>query len=143
MAGHSKWKQIKRKKAVTDKKRGAMYSKHLAAITAAVRSGGSGDPSANDPQSGCHFNSSAVSGMALLDHPQIDCGGGDHPIDRTQLGAAQANLTAASLEMSRDYQDRSPVIELVLAAAHMGRDMRAAAIRELEIEQHAVEFLVA
>jgi YebC/PmpR family DNA-binding regulatory protein len=47
MAGHSKWKQIKRKKAVTDKRRGAMYSKHLAAITAAVRSGGSGDPSAN------------------------------------------------------------------------------------------------
>jgi YebC/PmpR family DNA-binding regulatory protein len=47
MAGHSKWAQIKRKKAVTDKKRGAMYSKHLAAITAAVRSGGSGDPAAN------------------------------------------------------------------------------------------------
>ncbi len=47
MAGHSKWSQIKRKKAVTDKKRGAMYSKHLAAISAAVRSGGSGDPSAN------------------------------------------------------------------------------------------------
>ncbi len=47
MAGHSKWAQIKRKKAVTDKKRGAMYSKHLAAITAAVRGGGSGDPSAN------------------------------------------------------------------------------------------------
>jgi YebC/PmpR family DNA-binding regulatory protein len=47
MAGHSKWAQIKRKKAVTDKRRGAMYSKHLAAITAAVRSGGSGDPAAN------------------------------------------------------------------------------------------------
>lgn len=47
MAGHSKWSQIKRKKAVTDKKRGAMYSKHLAAISAAVRGGGSGDPSAN------------------------------------------------------------------------------------------------
>ncbi len=47
MAGHSKWSQIKRKKAVTDKKRGAMYSKHLAAITAAVRSGNSGDPTAN------------------------------------------------------------------------------------------------
>ncbi len=47
MAGHSKWAQIKRKKAVTDKKRGAMYSKHLAAITAAVRGGNSGDPAAN------------------------------------------------------------------------------------------------
>jgi YebC/PmpR family DNA-binding regulatory protein len=47
MAGHSKWAQIKRKKAVTDKRRGAMYSKHLAAITAAVRSGGSDDPAGN------------------------------------------------------------------------------------------------
>jgi YebC/PmpR family DNA-binding regulatory protein len=47
MAGHSKWSQIKRKKAVTDKKRGAMYSKHLAAISVAVRNGNSGDPSAN------------------------------------------------------------------------------------------------
>ena len=47
MAGHSKWAQIKRKKAVNDNRRGAMVSKHLALITAAVRSGGSGDPSAN------------------------------------------------------------------------------------------------
>ena len=47
MAGHSKWAQIKRKKAVTDKKRAAMFSKHLAAITSAVRSGGSGDVAAN------------------------------------------------------------------------------------------------
>jgi YebC/PmpR family DNA-binding regulatory protein len=47
MAGHSKWAQIKRKKAVTDKKRGAMYSKHLAAISVAVRNGNSGDPAAN------------------------------------------------------------------------------------------------
>ncbi len=47
MSGHSKWSQIKRKKAITDNKRGGMISKHLALITAAVRSGGSGDPSAN------------------------------------------------------------------------------------------------
>ena len=47
MAGHSKWAQIKRKKAVNDNRRGAMVSKHLALITAAVRSGGSGDPAAN------------------------------------------------------------------------------------------------
>jgi hypothetical protein len=65
---------------------------------------GSGD--SGDPSNGCHFNSSAVSGMALADHPLIDCGGGDHPIDRTQIGSgspAQANLQAASLEMDRNY----------------------------------------
>ena len=47
MAGHSKWSQIKRKKGANDKKRSAVISKHLRAITAAVRSGGSGDPSGN------------------------------------------------------------------------------------------------
>lgn len=47
MAGHSKWSQIKRKKGANDKKRSAMYSKHIRAIQAAVRSGGSGDPSGN------------------------------------------------------------------------------------------------
>lgn len=47
MAGHSKWAQIKRKKGANDKKRSAVISKHLRAITAAVRSGGSGDPAAN------------------------------------------------------------------------------------------------
>lgn len=47
MAGHSKWAQIKRKKGANDKKRSAMYSKHIRAIQAAVRSGGSGDPAAN------------------------------------------------------------------------------------------------
>ncbi len=49
MAGHSKWSQIKRKKAANDKNRGKMISKHIRAIQAAVRDGGSGDPSANLP----------------------------------------------------------------------------------------------
>lgn len=47
MAGHSKWAQIKRKKGANDKKRSAVISKHIRAIGAAVRSGGSGDPAAN------------------------------------------------------------------------------------------------
>jgi hypothetical protein len=67
---------------------------------------GSGDPSQGDAANGCHFTSSAVSGMPLAQHPAIDCGGGDHPLDQTQVAAgsfAQSNLEAASLEMSRDY----------------------------------------
>jgi hypothetical protein len=66
---------------------------------------GPGDPG-QDPQNGCHFNSSAVSGMAIGNHPPIACAGG-RPVDRAQLGAggaAQGNLQAASLVMSRDYQ---------------------------------------
>ncbi len=54
---------------------------------------GSGD--ATDPPNGCHYNSSAVSGMALIQHPAIDCGGGSAPLDATQVGAgspAESNL---------------------------------------------------
>ncbi len=49
MAGHSKWSQIKRKKAVNDKQRGKAISKHIRAIQSAVREGGGGDPTANLP----------------------------------------------------------------------------------------------
>jgi YebC/PmpR family DNA-binding regulatory protein len=46
MAGHSKWKQIKRQKAVVDAKRGAQFTKLGREITMAARQGG-GDPDGN------------------------------------------------------------------------------------------------
>jgi len=46
VAGHSKWKQIKRKKAVTDARRGAHFTKLIKEITVAARAGG-GDPAGN------------------------------------------------------------------------------------------------
>jgi YebC/PmpR family DNA-binding regulatory protein len=46
MAGHSKWKQIKRKKAVTDQKRGAAFTRLIREITIAAKQGG-GDPAGN------------------------------------------------------------------------------------------------
>jgi YebC/PmpR family DNA-binding regulatory protein len=46
MAGHSKWKQIKRKKAVTDARRGALFTKLIREITVAAKQGG-GDPAGN------------------------------------------------------------------------------------------------
>jgi hypothetical protein len=66
---------------------------------------GPGDASDNNS---CHFNSAAVSGMALINHPAVNCGGGDHPVDLSQIGtgsAAQSNYQAASLEMSADYMN--------------------------------------
>lgn len=47
MAGHSKWAQIKRKKAANDLKKGKVVSKYLRLIAAAARAGGSADPAAN------------------------------------------------------------------------------------------------
>ena len=46
MAGHSKWKQIKRKKAVTDARRGAHFTKLIKEITMAAKAGG-GSPDHN------------------------------------------------------------------------------------------------
>ncbi len=46
MAGHSKWANIKHRKAAQDKKRGNVYAKHGKLITVAARLGG-GDPDMN------------------------------------------------------------------------------------------------
>jgi YebC/PmpR family DNA-binding regulatory protein len=46
MAGHSKWKQIKRQKAVVDQRRGAQFTKLGREITMAAKVGG-GDPNGN------------------------------------------------------------------------------------------------
>jgi YebC/PmpR family DNA-binding regulatory protein len=46
MAGHSKWAQIKRKKAVTDQRRGAVFTRMVREITIAARNGG-GNPDFN------------------------------------------------------------------------------------------------
>ncbi len=47
MAGHSKWSNIKHKKAAEDRKRGKIFSRLSRNIRAAVREGGSGDPDTN------------------------------------------------------------------------------------------------
>ncbi len=46
MAGHSKWAQIKRKKAVNDQKRGQMFTRLIRELTVAARQGG-GNPEFN------------------------------------------------------------------------------------------------
>jgi YebC/PmpR family DNA-binding regulatory protein len=46
MAGHNKWSQIKRKKAVTDQRRAASWTKIIREITVASKLGG-GDPEGN------------------------------------------------------------------------------------------------
>lgn len=47
MAGHSKWANIKHRKAAQDKKRGKLWTKIIREITVAARSGGNADPAAN------------------------------------------------------------------------------------------------
>ncbi len=47
MAGHSKWANIKHKKAANDKKRGKLWTKLIREITVAAKEGKSSDPSQN------------------------------------------------------------------------------------------------
>lgn len=46
MSGHSKWKTIKRKKAITDSRRASNWTKLIREITVAAKAGG-GDPNGN------------------------------------------------------------------------------------------------
>ena len=46
MSGHSRWAQIKRKKAKTDQQRGKLFTKVIRELTVAARTGG-GDPKIN------------------------------------------------------------------------------------------------
>ena len=46
MAGHSKWKQIKHKKAATDNKRSTVWAKRIRDVIVAAKAGG-GDPGGN------------------------------------------------------------------------------------------------
>jgi len=47
MAGHSKFANIKHRKAAQDKKRGKIFTKLIREITVAARGGGGGDVAAN------------------------------------------------------------------------------------------------
>jgi YebC/PmpR family DNA-binding regulatory protein len=59
MAGHSKWANIKHKKAKEDAKRSKAFTKHIREITVAAREGG-GDPDANPRLSLAIQNAKAV-----------------------------------------------------------------------------------
>src|SRR5258708_12986937 len=48
MSGHSKWSTIKHKKAATDARKGAIFTKMAREIAVAAKEGG-GDPTANFP----------------------------------------------------------------------------------------------
>ena len=56
MAGHSKFANIKHRKAAQGKKRGKIFARLIGEITVAVRGGGRGDVAANLCLRGCPHN---------------------------------------------------------------------------------------
>jgi len=89
LAGHSKWAQIKRKKAVNDRQRGKIISKHIRAIQSAVREGGGGDPSSNLPLK------NALSAAKTDDVPQDNI---DRAIERALGGSEGGDFEPAQYE---------------------------------------------
>lgn len=89
MAGHNKWSQIKRKKAANDKQRSKIISKHIRAIQAAVREGGSGDPSVN-------LNLKNALGAAKTDDVPVD--NIDRAIERALGGGEGGDFEPAIYE---------------------------------------------
>ena len=59
MSGHSKWAQIKHKKAAVDAKRGKIFTKIIKEMAVAARMGG-GDPDANPRLRSAIANAKAV-----------------------------------------------------------------------------------
>jgi hypothetical protein len=77
---------------------------------------GCGDLNGTNPS--CHYNSSAVSGMALQNHAPVDCAGGKPTSPPTLGSAPKANYTAVSLQMSRDYLTAAIYVRPTSTTAH-------------------------
>ncbi len=117
MAGHSKWSQIKRKKAANDNARGKVISKHIRAIQSAVRSGGGGDPATN-------LALKNALAAAKTDEVQVDTI--DRAIERA-LGSAEGGNFEEVV-----YEGYGPAgVALVVEALTDNRNRTAAEVRHV------------
>lgn len=119
MAGHSKWKQIKRQKGVSDARRGALFTKLTREIMVAARNGG-GDPAGN-------FRLRLAIGKARENNMPID------NIDRA-IKKATGEAGAKDLE-ELTYEGRGPGgVAMIIETMTDNRnrtvaDLRAALVR--------------
>ena len=109
MSGHSKWSSIKHKKAATDAKRGALFTKLARAIQVAAREGG-GDPESN------HTLAAAIEKARSYSMPKhniqraIDRGTGDDDggqIERTLYEGYGPAGVAVLVEALTDNRNRT------------------------------------
>ena len=82
MAGHSKWSQIKRSKAVVDAKRSAVFTRLGREIMVAARSGG--DPAGNF-QLRTAISKAKAAGMPAANVERAIAKGSGHSADGAQL----------------------------------------------------------
>jgi YebC/PmpR family DNA-binding regulatory protein len=110
MAGHSKWAQIKHKKAATDAKRGKQFTKLARAITVAARDGG-GDPDGNPTlataiQKAKDFSMPKDNIQRAIDRG-TGAGGGPEAIERVVYEGYGPGGAAIMVEALTDNRNRS------------------------------------
>jgi RNA polymerase sigma factor (sigma-70 family) len=98
MAGHSKWKTIKRAKAATDNKRGALFTRLIREITMAAKLGG-GDPGGN-PRLRTAIDALNES-IAVTD-----------PEDRIGRRELQLDIAAALAELPEDQREAVALVDI-------------------------------
>jgi YebC/PmpR family DNA-binding regulatory protein len=118
MAGHSKWKQIKRQKGVTDQKRGQLFTKLGREISIAARQGGGTDPESN-------------ARLRLAIQRARDANMSNENIDRAvKRGAGGADDAAALQEVT--YEGYGPGgIAILVEALTDNRNRTAADVRNV------------
>jgi YebC/PmpR family DNA-binding regulatory protein len=111
MAGHSKWAQIKHKKAVTDARRGKQFTKLARAITVAAREGG-GDPDGNPAlataiQKARDFSMPKDNIQRAIDRGAGDGGPGGEGIERAVYEGYGPGGAAILVEALTDNRNRT------------------------------------
>ena len=119
LAGHSKWAQIKRKKAINDKQRGRVISKHIRAIQAAVREGGSGDSS---------VNLSLKNALAAAKSDDVSADSVERAIERG-LGSSEGNASAYETATYEGYGPHG--VAILIEALTDNRNRTAAEVRHV------------
>ena len=120
MAGHNKWAQIKRKKAANDKQRGRVISKHIRAIQAAVREGGSGDPS---------VNLSLKNALAAAKSDDVSADSVERAIERGLGSSEEGNANAYETATYEGYGPQG--VAILIEALTDNRNRTAAEVRHV------------
>ncbi len=133
MSGHSKWSQIKRKKAVTDAARGRAFSKVIKEITLAARAGG-GDPALNPRLRSAIASAKAVNMPAhnIERAVQRGVGGGEGaPIEEAHYEGYAPGGIGLLIEVATDNRNRTGADVRNLLTTHGGSMAEVGAVSYL------------
>lgn len=127
MAGHSHWAGIKRKKEVTDQKRGKVFSKLALAITAAARQ--ESDPAFNPRLRSAIEKAREAQMPADVIERAISKGSSAEGLEELVFEAYGPGGAALLLEITTDNRNRSVQQIKTLLSQHHGKWAEAGSVR--------------